>query len=132
MVPRSNAPIIATYLKGALFGLAAVSIWAGWSALTRLAVTTRFDAWDIAAPRFGIAGCLLAPMAVRRGLALAQLGWSGLALLIARGRRSLCAAGRRGAPVRACPRPGCPQSGVHAPVRCPYQRIGSRRKAGGG
>src|SRR5215471_14719861 len=83
MVPRSNAPTIATYLKGALFGLAAVSIWAGWSALTRLAVTTRFEAWDIAAPRFGIAGCLLAPMAVRRGLALAQLGWSGLALLIA-------------------------------------------------
>src|SRR5215467_1130555 len=83
MVPRSNAPTIATYLKGALFGLAAVTIWAGWSALTRLAVTTRLDAWDIAALRFGIASCLLAPMAARRGLALAQLGWSGLALLIA-------------------------------------------------
>jgi drug/metabolite transporter (DMT)-like permease len=83
MVPRSNAPTIATYLKGALFGLAAVSIWAGWSALTRLAVTTRRDAWDIAGLRFGIAGCLLAPLAVRRGLALDQLGWSGLALLIA-------------------------------------------------
>src|SRR5215472_8896263 len=83
MVPRSNAPTIATYLKGALFGLAAVSIWAGWSALTRLAVTTRLDAWDIAALRFGIPGCLLAPMAARTGLALAQLGWSGLALLIA-------------------------------------------------
>src|SRR5712691_9245132 len=28
------------YLRGALFGFAAVSIWAGWSAMTRLAVTT--------------------------------------------------------------------------------------------
>jgi drug/metabolite transporter (DMT)-like permease len=83
MVPRSNAPPIGTYLKGALFGLIAVSIWAGWSALTRLAVTTSLDAWDIAALRFGVAGCLLAPMAPKRGLALDQLGWSGLALLIA-------------------------------------------------
>src|SRR5262245_66125231 len=83
MVPRANAPTIATYLKGALFGLTAVSIWAGWSALTRLAVTTKFDALDIAALRFGLAGCVLAPMAVHRGLALDQLGWSGLALLIA-------------------------------------------------
>jgi len=82
-VPRANAPTIATYLKGALFGLTAVSIWAGWSALTRLAVTTKFDALDIAALRFGIAGCLLAPMAVHRGLALDQLRWGGLALLIA-------------------------------------------------
>ncbi len=83
MVPRSNAPTFATYLKGALFGLTAVSIWAGWSALTRLAVTTKFDAWDIAALRFALAGCLLAPIAMHKGLALGQLGWSGLALLIA-------------------------------------------------
>ena len=82
MVPRSNAAI-ATYLKGALFGLIAVSIWAGWSALTRLAVTSGLDPWDIAALRFGIAGCLLAPLAVRKGIALDHLGWSGLALLIA-------------------------------------------------
>src|SRR5215831_9766911 len=83
MEPRSNAPTIATYLKGVLFGLTAVSIWAGWSALTRLAVTTKFDAWDIAALRFAIAGCLLAPIAVHKGLALGRAGWSGLALLIA-------------------------------------------------
>jgi drug/metabolite transporter (DMT)-like permease len=81
-VPHANASPIGTYLKGALFGLTAVSIWAGWSTLTRLAVTTNLDAWDIAALRFGVAGCLLAPMAVNAGLALDQLGWSGLALLI--------------------------------------------------
>src|SRR5262245_6696316 len=78
-----NAPTMAFYLKGALFGLAAVSIWAGWSAITRLAVTTKLDAWDIAALRFGIAGCLLAPIIVRRGLALDRLGWGGLGVLIA-------------------------------------------------
>jgi len=71
------------YLKGAGFGLAAVSIWASWSAVTRLAVTTSLDAWDIAALRYGVAGLLLCPVVVRRGLALDRLGWHGLAVLIA-------------------------------------------------
>jgi drug/metabolite transporter (DMT)-like permease len=70
------------HLKGAVFGLAAVSIWAGWSAMTRLAVTTSLDAWDIPALRFGVAGLLLWPMVLRRGLALDRLGWLGLAGLI--------------------------------------------------
>lgn len=72
----------ASYLKGAAFGLAAMSIWAGWSAITRLAVTTSLNAWDVAALRFGIAGTLLAPVVVRRGLALDRLGWLGLAIMI--------------------------------------------------
>jgi drug/metabolite transporter (DMT)-like permease len=70
------------YLKGALFGLAAVSIWAGWSAMTRLAVTTSLDAWDIPALRFSVAGLLLLPIVIRRGLALDRLGWLGLGGLI--------------------------------------------------
>jgi drug/metabolite transporter (DMT)-like permease len=72
-----------TYLKGAVFGFAAVSIWASWSVATRLAVTTSLDAWDIAALRFGVAGLLLAPVLVRRGLARARLGWLGLAVIVA-------------------------------------------------
>jgi drug/metabolite transporter (DMT)-like permease len=76
---RSDRP---TYIKGALFGLAAASIWAGWSAMTRLAVTTSLDAWDIPALRFGVAGLLLAPILMRRGMALDRLGWLGLAGLI--------------------------------------------------
>jgi len=71
-----------TYIKGALFGFAAVSIWAGWSAMTRLAVTTGLDAWDIPALRFGVAGLLLSPILMRRGIALDRLGWLGLAGLI--------------------------------------------------
>jgi drug/metabolite transporter (DMT)-like permease len=70
------------YLKGALSGLAAVSIWASWSVVTRLAVTTKLNAWDIAALRFGVAGLLLAPIVGRRGLALDRLGWAGLVVII--------------------------------------------------
>jgi drug/metabolite transporter (DMT)-like permease len=70
------------YLKGAFFSLGAVSIWAGWSAITRLAVTTHLDAWDVAALRFGVAGLLLLPVVLRRGLARDRLGWWGLAVFI--------------------------------------------------
>jgi drug/metabolite transporter (DMT)-like permease len=71
------------YLHGALFGFAAVLIWAGWSVVTRLAVTTNLDAWDIAALRFGVSGLLLSPIIARRGLARDRLGWPGLAVIIA-------------------------------------------------
>ncbi len=71
------------WLKGTAFGCAAVSIWAGWSVVTRLAVTSGLDAWDVTALRFGVAGVVLAPVVARRGLALDRLGWSGLAILIA-------------------------------------------------
>ncbi|HTV43839.1 MAG TPA: DMT family transporter [Stellaceae bacterium] len=71
------------YLNGAVFGLAAATIWASWSVLTRLAVTTGLDASDIAALRFGVAGLLLAPVVLRRGLARDRLGWPGLGVLVA-------------------------------------------------
>lgn len=76
-------PTGSPYLKGALCGLTAVSIWAGWSAVTRLAVTTELDAWDIAALRFGVAAVLLLPVVLRRGLLIDRLGWRGLAMLVA-------------------------------------------------
>ncbi len=71
------------YLEGAVSGLAAVSIWASWGVITRLAVTTSLSAWDIVALRFGVAGLLLAPIVVRQGLARDRLGSVGLAVLIA-------------------------------------------------
>ncbi len=52
-------PAKSQYVKGAVFGCAAASIWASWSAVTRLAVATHLNAWDIAALRFGVAGLLL-------------------------------------------------------------------------
>lgn len=92
-----------TYLKGALYGLAAASIWASWSAVTRLAVTTRLDAWDIAALRFGAAGLLLLPVVLRKGIARDRLGWWGLIAFIAGAGVPyvlLAAAGLRFAPAR--------------------------------
>jgi len=71
------------YFRGAVFGFAAVSIWASWSVITRLAVTTSLNSSDIAVLRFGIAGTILSPVLLRRGLALDRLRWLGLAGLIA-------------------------------------------------
>jgi drug/metabolite transporter (DMT)-like permease len=65
-----------------MFGFAAVAIWAVWSAMTRLAVTTSLDAWDIPALRFGVAGLVLSPILTRRGIALDRLGWLGLGGLV--------------------------------------------------
>jgi drug/metabolite transporter (DMT)-like permease len=75
-------PARASYAKGAFFGFATAAIWASWSAITRLAVTTSLDAWDIAALRFGVAGIVLSPVLVQRGLAWDRLGWRGLAVII--------------------------------------------------
>jgi hypothetical protein len=51
--------------------------------ITRLAVTTSLDARDIVALRFGVAGLLLSPVLLQRGLARDRLGWLGLAVIIA-------------------------------------------------
>jgi drug/metabolite transporter (DMT)-like permease len=71
------------YVKGALCGLATASIWASWSAMTRFAVTTSFDPWDVALLRYALAGLLLAPVLARRGIARHRLGWLGLAAIVA-------------------------------------------------
>jgi len=75
-------PPASNYVKGAAFGLAAASIWAGWSPVTRLGVTMQLSVWDVAILRFGVAGILLLPVVLRRGLALDRIGWRGLALMI--------------------------------------------------
>jgi TRAP-type C4-dicarboxylate transport system permease small subunit len=81
--PEMMQPATSAYLKGAVFGFAAVSIWASWSVVTRLAATTSLDGWDIVALRFGVAGLLLSPVIAQRGLARNRLGWVGLAVIIA-------------------------------------------------
>jgi drug/metabolite transporter (DMT)-like permease len=108
----ATQPAGSNYLKGAAFGVVAAAIWAGWSAVTRLAVTTSLDAWDIAALRFGVAGLLLLPVLVRRGLARDRLGWLGLAVVIAGGGAPyalVAAEGLRFAPAAnaAALNPGC-------------------------
>lgn len=74
------------YATGAMFGLAAVCIWATWIAVTRLGVTTTLSVYDLTMLRFGAAGALLFPVALRKGLALERLGvWRLLALICGAG-----------------------------------------------
>jgi drug/metabolite transporter (DMT)-like permease len=72
----------AEYVRGALYGLAAVSIWSGWIVVARLGLKSSLTPWDIAALRFGVAGVLLLPYVLRKGLALERLGWIGLAAIV--------------------------------------------------
>ena len=77
-----SSPSAGDYARGALCGLAAVSIWAGWIVVARLGLKTSLTPWDIAALRFGVAGVLLIPFVLRRGLGLGRLGWIGLAAVV--------------------------------------------------
>jgi drug/metabolite transporter (DMT)-like permease len=72
----------AEYARGALFGLAAVSIWAGNIVVAGLGLRSNLTPWDISAIRFGVAGLALVPYLIRRGLALDRLGWIGLVALV--------------------------------------------------
>jgi len=70
------------YLRGSLYGLAAVSIWSGWIVVARLGLRTSLTPWDIAALRFGVAGLILLPYAFNKGLAFDRLGWVGLVAIV--------------------------------------------------
>jgi drug/metabolite transporter (DMT)-like permease len=77
-LPASSAtPAISRrkYLTGAAWGLFAISIWVGWILLTRYGVTTSLAPIDIVALRFTCAGLLLAPIVLRKGLGIKQIGW---------------------------------------------------------
>jgi drug/metabolite transporter (DMT)-like permease len=80
IVPQN--PTTSEYARGALYGIAAVSIWAAFIVVARFGLQTSLTPWDIAAIRFGVAGSLLLPYAVSRGLALERLGWTGLMAIV--------------------------------------------------
>ena len=72
----------AEYGRGALFGLAAVLIWAGNIVVAGFGLRSSLTPWDISAIRFGVAGLVLVPYLMRSGLAVDRLGWIGLAALV--------------------------------------------------
>ena len=72
----------AEYVRGALYGLAAISIWSGWIVVARLGLQTSLTPWDIAALRFGVAGLQLLPYLLNKGLARDRLGWIELAAIV--------------------------------------------------
>ena len=70
------------YLRGVVYGLSAVCIWGAFIVVSRLGVRTSLTPWDVAAIRFAVAGVLLLPYLLRRGLALDRLGWTGFAAIV--------------------------------------------------
>ena len=70
------------YTRGALYGLAAVSIWAGNIVVAGFGLRSGLTPWDISAIRFGVAGVLLLPFLLHVGVAFERLGWIGLAALV--------------------------------------------------
>ena len=65
------------FVIGAVCAIAAVAIWAGWLVMMRVGVTTALTAFDLTALRFAVAGVVLLPVVLRRGLAFNRLGWLG-------------------------------------------------------
>ncbi len=78
-----EGPTKAAYMRGAIYGLAAVCIWGAFIVVSRLGVRTSLTPWDIVAIRFTVAGVLLLPYLAKRGLALDRLGWTGVTTIIA-------------------------------------------------
>jgi drug/metabolite transporter (DMT)-like permease len=69
------------FIRGALYGLSAVCIWAAFIVVSRLGVRTSLTPWDVAAIRFGTAGVLLLPYFMKKGFAVDRLGWIGVAAI---------------------------------------------------
>ena len=70
-------------LIGAAWGGLAALIWAGWMVFTRMGVQLSLDAYDITALRFGVAGLVMLPIALRQGISAGKAGWPGALLLTA-------------------------------------------------
>jgi drug/metabolite transporter (DMT)-like permease len=81
-VIRLSKPTTSEYIRGALYGLAAVSMWAAWVVAVRLGLRTSLKPWDITAIRFAVAGLILLPYLLRKGLAVDRLGGWGLAAIV--------------------------------------------------
>ena len=79
----STQPILsrAKYLRGAAWGIFAISIWVGWILLTRYGVTTTLSPYDITALRFTCAGLLLLPIVIRNGLGIHKIGFKTWAVI---------------------------------------------------
>jgi drug/metabolite transporter (DMT)-like permease len=70
------------FVIGAVCAIAAVVIWAGWLVMMRIGVTSTLTAFDLTALRFAVAGVVLLPVVLRRGLAFNRLGWPGFTAVV--------------------------------------------------
>lgn len=81
--------------------LLAVSIWSGWMVVSRAGVKGTLTAWDISAIRFGVAGFILLPVLIRKGLNAGPWGWKGavtMALLMGASYNTIAISGMQYAP----------------------------------
>jgi drug/metabolite transporter (DMT)-like permease len=84
-IPKDHplaTPTTSEYIRGSLYGIAAVGIWASWIVAVRLGIRTSLKPWDVTAIRFAVAGLILLPYLLKRGLAVDRLGWAGLAAIM--------------------------------------------------
>jgi drug/metabolite transporter (DMT)-like permease len=79
---RSAVTDLSRFITGAACASVAVAIWAGWLVVMRFGVTTTISVPDLAALRFAVAGLLLLPVVLRRGLAFDRLGVAGIIVLV--------------------------------------------------
>jgi drug/metabolite transporter (DMT)-like permease len=75
-------PTTSEYMRGMLYAVAAVTMWTTWIVAVRLGIRTSITPWDITAIRFGVAGLILLPYLLKKGLAVHRLGWLGLAAIL--------------------------------------------------
>lgn len=71
------------FLVGALFGVLATLIQGAWPVVSRLGVQGSLNVYDIAALRFGVAGLLMLPLAIRIGLRI--ISWPRALFLVVTG-----------------------------------------------
>ncbi len=88
-------------LKGVAYVLLSICIWSGWMVVSRYGVKGTLSSYDITAIRFGVAGMILLPVALRRGLSVGPYGIAGgmlLAIMIGAPYTNLAIAGMKYAP----------------------------------
>ena len=59
-----------------------MGLWASWILAVRLGIRTSLTPLDITAIRFGVAGLILLPYLLKKGLAVDRLGFSGLTAIV--------------------------------------------------
>jgi len=77
-----SIPSTSDYIRGSLYGLGAVCIWASWNVAVRLGIRTSLTPWVITAIRLVVGGVILLPYLLRKGLAVDRLGWGGVAAIV--------------------------------------------------
>lgn len=68
---------------GVFWAAFAIVVWSGSLVLLRFGITTNLNAYDLTALRFGVAGAVLLPVVIKKGIALDRLGTIGVVLLVA-------------------------------------------------